>query len=375
MPARRLLVIAILGCLTGVGCNRPYARKMPPRPVTHLPDQPAPTSADLQVPISTPVPPQPPADPPVNPPKSDVLAGTIPALPGSGSNRPNDLPESVALTAAEVSPEEGGVRERIEQRRRERELKKEKEKDLPPTKPTDPPPLATPTLPRAAADPARDLVEASKKRFAEVPDYEARFVKREVVNGKPLPQDEILYRVRQQPLSVYMKVLSDAGQDREVLYVRNHFGNKMHVLTGKGDNALTGVGFKTTLDPDSATVTAKSRYRIYEAGFSRTLNGLSKALDLGTVKLIGTVSRKDYDGPLDGLELTLRSGDDRNLPRGGTRRVYFDAKADSVGYRLPVLVITLDSEGKEVEYYCFDRLKIPSGWTDADWTPDRLKKK
>jgi len=345
---------------------------MPPKPVTHLPDPPVPTPADLPLPISAPVPPQPPADPPVAPPKSDVLAGTIPQLPGFASNHPNDRPDNVALTAA-VAPDEDGVRERIEQRRREREQKKEK--DLPPTKPADPPPLATPMLPKGPADPARDLVDSSKKRFAEVPDYEARFVKREVVNGKQLPQDEILYRVRQQPLSVYMKVLSEAGQGREVLYVRNQFGNKMHVLTGKGDNPIVGVGYKTDFDPDSTTVTAKSRYRIYEAGFSRTLNGLTKALDAGTVKSIGTVNRKDYDTPLDGLEVTLRAGDDRSLPKGGTRRVYFDAKADSVGYRLPVLVITLDHDGKEVEYYCFDHLKIPSGWTDADWTPDRLKKK
>ena len=370
MADRRLLVLALFGCLMLVGC-KPFARKETPRPIRTV-EPSAPTPADLPVPISAPLPPQPPVEPPVAPPKSDVLAGTIPPLPGGA--KPRDLPESVALASAEV-PEDDGVRERIEQRRKEREQKREKEKELPPTKPVDPPPLATPVLPTRPSDAARDLIEASKKRFAEVPDYEARLVKREVVNGKALPQDEILYRVRQQPISVYMKVLSESGQGREVLYVRNQFGNKMHVLTGKGDNVLVGVGYKTEFDPDSATVAAKSRYRIYEAGFARTLNGLTKALDAGTVKPLGPVTRKDYDVPLEAVEVSLRPGDDRNLPRGGSRRVYFDAKPDSPGYRLPVLVITLDAEGKEVEYYCFDRLKIPSGWTDADWTPDRLKKR
>jgi hypothetical protein len=37
--------------------------------------------------------------------------------------------------------------------------------------------------------------------------------------------------------------------------------------------------------------------------------------------------------------------------------------------------VTTDADRREVEYYCFDRFKVPSGWTDADWTPDRIGRK
>src|SRR5207245_2324817 len=85
--------------------------------------------------------------------------------------------------------------------------------------PPGPPPAAAPSDLAAV----RKLVHASAKRYADVPDFEARLVKQEVVKGKQLPKDEIAYRFRQKPMSVYMKVLSEAGQGREVMYVQGHF--------------------------------------------------------------------------------------------------------------------------------------------------------
>ncbi len=248
-----------------------------------------------------------------------------------------------------------------------------------PSAPRTPTPPAKPAEPVSDAAAARKLLDAFAKQYAGLKDFEARLVKREVVNGKALPQDEILYRFRVQPQSVYMKVLSENGQGREVLYVRGQFQNQMHVVTGKGDNRLVGVGFKTTVDPDSRQATAKSRYRIYEAGFSRTLAGLTKSVEAMEknqpgvrVKVLGPVKRPEYPYPLECVEGTIQPGDEPGLPKGGTRRVFFDSKPESPSYMLPVLVVTTEPDGREVEYYCFDRFKIPSGMTDADWTPDHL---
>src|SRR5207253_7895531 len=38
-------------------------------------------------------------------------------------------------------------------------------------------------------------------------------------------------------------------------------------------------------------------------------------------------------------------------------------------YGLPVLVVATDPKGKELEYYCFDRFRLPAGLTDADFDP------
>ena len=275
------------------------------------------------------------------------------------------------------------LRERMEENRKKREERRTETKPPTQTPPkAEPAPKTDPPTPENSNElgAVKKLLNTSLKRYAGIADYECRLVKREVVGGKQLPTDEILYRFRKEPLSVYMKTLSDAGQDREVMFVKGQFGDKMHVITGKGDNIIVGIGYKTEVDPDSKTATAKSRYRVYEAGFGRTLTGLSKAVNSmevgsGSVKALGLVSRKEFDYTLEAIEVTLKPGDDPLMNQGGKRQLFFDPKPDSPSYMLPVLVITTDAAGKEVEYYCFDRLKTSTGLKDTDWNPAMLGKK
>jgi hypothetical protein len=197
------------------------------------------------------------------------------------------------------------------------------------------------------------------------------------VNGKKMPQDEIAYKVRKQPLSVAMVVLSAEGQGRQVVYVQGRDDKSMHVAIGKGDrgSSLMGVGYKTTVDPNGSEATSKSRYRIYEAGFGRTLAGLQAAAAAGRVKSLGKVTRPEYPYPLDALEVAIRPGDDPLFPRGGTRTVFLDPNPDSPSFRMPVLTMAVEPSGQEVEYYSFDRIRMPAGLTDADFDPARMGKK
>ena len=330
-------------------------------------------------PVSAPVPPAPPplpTDPPVRPPTSEQYGGAVPTMPlGGPAVAPPDAPIVQTGAIALPEPDADGaddrrpIRERIEDRKRQREPGKAAA-----DKPAEP----------AAADDGRavkKLLDAATKRYADLTDFEARLTKREVVNGRQLPQDEIAYRFRKTPLSVAMTVLSPEGQGREVMYVKGQFGNKIHVVTGKGDHLIAGVGFKTDMDPDSKTATAKSRYRIYEAGFGRTLAGLAKALNPPdnatppTVRSLGLVQRKEMPYALEGVEVTIRAGEDPLLAKGGKRQVFFDPKPDSPGYVFPILVVTADADGREVEYYFFDQLKVPSGMRDGDWNPANLGSK
>lgn len=383
-------VVLAVGLLAS-GCERSYARKEQarnsPRGVP-----PASTSpAVATVPVSTPVPPAPPPMPaptaPLDPPRSTAVSGIVPPLPSTGAN---DLPSAtpVALTTPADDDEFAADRKTAKERRDERKQRREERKDPPPPPmPPEPPgvppaplppitptPSKTPSLPTKPTGDVRALVEASRARYAGVPDFEAHLVKREVVNGKAFPQEESLYHLRQKPHSVAFRVISEAGEGREVLYVQGQFENKIHLITGKGDNRLVGTGYKTSLAVDDRQVQSKNRYKITEAGFGRTLAPLLRQVDAGIVTSLGKVNRPEYPYPLDGIEVSLRPGDDALMPRGGKRQIFFDSQPNSPGYQLPVLVITTDEIGKEVEYYCFDRIKIPSGWTDADWSPDRLGK-
>jgi len=65
--------------------------------------------------------------------------------------------------------------------------------------------------------------------------------------------------------------------------------------------------------------------------------------------------------------LPYRPGYEAQLPRGGRRWIFFDQRE-----RLPVLVITQDERGHEVEYYCYDRLQYPVKLDDDDFNPDKL---
>ncbi|HVK17277.1 MAG TPA: DUF1571 domain-containing protein [Fimbriiglobus sp.] len=407
---RTILPVALIASVVVFGgCTRGQARRDTGRDLRTVPGQPRELArAPVASPMPPTPPPQPPAEPPVAPPKPDALNGIVPPMPDGGptplsaAEPPAGVPPAVSdsplVQTGGLVPESDADRkkrlERREDRRERREERRDERQDPPPpttpatqTPPTTPP---APSPPAATAEPAapagdslatvRKLVDASAKRYAEVPDFACRLVSQEVVKGKQLPKNEIDYRFRQKPLSVYMKTLSEAGQGREVMYVQGRFDNEIHLITGKGDNRLVGVGYKTSMSPDDSRATAKSRYRIYEAGLSRTIKGLQKAIESHgqkggcEAKALGQVKRPEYPYPLEGVEITTNNAGSDVIAGGGSRQVFFDPKADSPSYMLPVLIVTRDLAGREIEYYSFTQFKAPAGTTDADWDPARLGK-
>lgn len=302
--------------------------------------------------------------------------------------------EVVATAAAEVQPPPGKEK-RIERREERKEERKEKKDPPTPEKPKLPSPfVSNPATPDPASKPSTaadaetnsDLA-AIRKRYAltqaqweKLVDFEARLVKREVVNGKESPTEEVLYRYRKSPMSIYMKNIGDHGKGREVLFV-NKPGAKVHIVTGQGDQVLLRPGMYLQLDPDSPLIAGKSRQKIAEAGFAKGIEQVGQLLALAEkgqfdgLKALGEVKRKEYPYPLEGMEIRLKPGDDPTLPKGGKREVYVDPKPDSPSYGLPVVVRAFDHAGKEVEYYAFDQFKLPAHLTDAEFSPDRLNKR
>jgi len=378
---RTLLLFGLL--VATVGCNRDYLRREHARGST-----PSPLAREFaRGPMAAPLPPlppplpKPPAEPPVAPPRPEAVTGLVPTMPTLQDT-------GIALAESEhfISAEEDRkrllerIRERREEKRDERRDPKPKTELPSPFTPKDkekepPKPMGAGSTPADVAV-VKTLLESFKKRFAELSDFEARLIKREVVNGKETTQDEILYRYRVKPQSVYMKTLSEAGQGREVLYIAGQ--KNMTIVTGKGDNPIVGVGYKTDLDPDSKMATAKSRHKIYDAGFTRSEKGLTRAIEAAekgnpiVMKALGPVKRKEYDYPLEGVALELKPGQDPSMPKGGRREIFFDPKVDSPSYMLPVVATAHEPDGREVEYYYFDKFKVPANF---DWNPDNLGRK
>lgn len=266
------------------------------------------------------------------------------------------------------------------------------------------PPLPTPVNPTNAASPPNGPVSpaaavepspqaanlAALKKIAvrlqeklkPLTNYEARFARREYVSGKAGPLEEVIFRFRANPMAVYMKNVSAAGKGREVLYNPSQYGEKVHVIVGEGDTLFLKAGSKApSLSPDSPQVRSKSRHSIRESGIASSGNKFLAAvakledgkLPANSLKHAGLLRREDLgDLPVEGVEEAVRKSE--QLPTGGTRHWFFDAKPDSPSFGLPVLVILYDASGKEMEYYRYTNLKCPAGLTDASFNPARLGK-
>ena len=164
--------------------------------------------------------------------------------------------------------------------------------------------------------------------------------------------------------------------ERTVLLGRMRPQNEIPVINDFAGTALGSVEAIRGYDANFRYIAGATTFSIdYTVPEPTTFNGFHIHGGGPTVKALGLVQRKEMPYALEGVEVAIRAGEDPTLAKGGKRQVYFDPKPDSPGYLYPILVVTTDADGKEVEYYFFDQLKVPCGLTDADWNPATLGKK
>jgi hypothetical protein len=248
-----------------------------------------------------------------------------------------------------------------------------------PATPT-PMPAATDVAPAAVnSDAIKRFQQEAVQTYAGMDSYIARLTRREVVGGKPKPQEVILFKFRKQPWSVYFKWLENEGKGREVVYVKGAYDNKIHTLLADGDMPalLMPPDRRMALAVDSMLVRSASRHSITEAGIGHCIESLGRIIEaaergdkkLGTVADLGVQKRQEYPKPLPMIEHTIPPGLETELPRGGKRQYGFDPDN-----HLPVLVITRDDKGQEVEYYRYDQILFPVKLDADDFDPDKLWK-
>lgn len=263
---------------------------------------------------------------------------------------------------------------------------------VPPAQPApEPPPQASPpsielppSAPRAPAGVTgpstslallRQLYQASVRQYAGMNAYIVRLTRREFVKGKYQPEEVVLFKFRKEPWSLYFKWVGPVGKGRELVYVKGRYENKIHTRVAAGDSILIGAGTHLALAPDSLLVRSSSRHPITEAGIGPLLDYLGATLDAlekgdtrkGTLAYLGPQKRPEFAAPLDGIEWTFPAGIDPSLPHGGRRWCFCDRDT-----HLPVLILTHDENGQEVEYYRYDRFQYPVPLDEDDFNPDKL---
>jgi hypothetical protein len=241
--------------------------------------------------------------------------------------------------------------------------------------PRNPAPVPTPSSSAGNnLDKVQALVRAAAERYATIDSYIVRLRRREQVRGKDRPEELMLFKFRKQPWSVYFKWLGTEGKDREVVYVKGQYEDKLHTLLAAGDMPFAPAGKRMALPPDSVFVRAASRHGITEAGVGVIIDGLmntlaeiEKGASKVTLRYGGMQQRPEFKTPVESVEMDIPAGLDPSLPNGGRRLFFFDPVQS-----LPILVITRDDTDHEVEYYCYDHFQYPVKLDDDDFNPDKL---
>jgi len=126
-----------------------------------------------------------------------------------------------------------------------------------------------------AVPPSHPLTSAIKMghqaltAMEDVADYEAVFVKKEIIDGR-LVEQKIRIRFREQPMSVYLKYI-EPHPGREVLYVEGRNNNQLKVKDPSGLLALVG---PVSLDPTSDMATKDTVYPITAIGIRNMVDRL-----------------------------------------------------------------------------------------------------
>ena len=77
--------------------------------------------------------------------------------------------------------------------------------------------------------------------------------------------------------------------------------------------------------------------------------------------------------PASGTACAVTSpGEDALLPKGGKWALYFEPNPAAPNFGNLMVHQMFDETGREVEYYCFTKFRVPANLTDADFHPDRL---
>lgn len=119
-------------------------------------------------------------------------------------------------------------------------------------------------------DPAIQLMQICRNRFAAVFDYEARIVQQERVGKSLLPPQDLQAKFRTHPQSIYLKWKSpEAG--REAIFVEGRDEGKLLVHAAGVKKAFLGVN---RIDPDGPQARRETRYSITEGGIGQTIDKL-----------------------------------------------------------------------------------------------------
>ncbi len=213
------------------------------------------------------------------------------------------------------------------------------------------------------------LLAECQSRLSHVSDYTCTFIKRERINGKLYAPHSMHLKVRNQPMSVYLKFIKPyAG--REAIYIAGRHNGKV-VAHDVGIGKL--VAGTLLLDPKGSRAMEDNRHPITEAGLANMLNLLEKhwKVELKPEDTKVTILERTHVGERACTMIeTFHATKIKGLQFAKVR-VFIDHELG-----LPIRFEAYDwgrdpgVEGQLVEEYNYVNLKLNVGLTEADFDPN-----
>ena len=222
----------------------------------------------------------------------------------------------------------------------------------------------------AAAHPLDPEINYARQRLTameqNIQDYSCVFTKREMVDGKLLPYEQMFMKVRHKPFSVYMYFLGPEDvKGQQVVYIEGQNNGKM-VAQPIGLKGKFGPYY---LDPNGSFAMAGQRYPITNAGF---LN-LTKQLIVEGMRdrQYPECEVKQYKGAkVAGRTCTVTEITHPQLPQFQYHkaRIFVDDEWN-IPIRLESYLWPQQPGGQPpvLEEYTYSNLKFNNGFTDADF--------
>jgi len=204
------------------------------------------------------------------------------------------------------------------------------------------------------------FLDQAERRYADVNDYRAIFLRREMIGDELREQETILLKF-QRPFKVYMKWLEGPGKGREGLYVAGAHKDRFLVHEGRGFRGLV----TAALDPSHPRVLEESRHPITDVGIGRLLEIIGdNARRAAREGVLGLVDRGL--GVLAGRRVHLVEG---ILPRdpGAGYYCYRVLISFDEEHQLLIGVAVYDWDDRIVELYEYTQLRLNPGLTTGDF--------
>ena len=222
----------------------------------------------------------------------------------------------------------------------------------------------------AAAHPLDPEINFARQRMAameqNIQDYSCIFTKREMVDGKLLPYEQMFMKVRHHPFSVYMYFLGPEDvKGQQVVYVEGQNNGKM-VAQPIGLKGKFGPYY---LDPNGTFAMAGQRYPITNAGF---LNLTKQLVEEGMRdRQYPQCEVKQFKGAkVAGRTCTVTEITHPQLPQFQYHkaRIFVDDEWN-IPIRLESYLWPQQPGGQPpvLEEYTYSNLKFNNGFTDADF--------